>query len=638
MTTDTFIESRADEEPESGEGVEGFAEGWDPAGGVSQEWMPEERLDGADYGEADAAESGYAGDGVGETGLEEWAGGEVGEDREAAEVELAEAGGPAMGEAFPSGLVLTVASGPDGPDEQYWDPNSSGLPLYDTGAAVRSKKLAANFTVGELVRSGGRFDDRARISVALVQCLQAIRDRVGRPVTITSGFRSWQRNVEVYRSADIKPTLSRHCSGQAADIKIAGMTGMQIAKLAIDACGERIGVGIGADFAHIDVRGHWAVWTYFAGARDSAAKAEIEDHRRHRSTPPPQPVPPPQPTPTPTGTDRAAGRVRRGTFAKCTGHAQPGALAMAQQWRRLTGRNAGIYNCRSTTFGTPSLHGEGRSIDLTANVAVPEQASQAETYILWLQANAVELQVAYVIWNRRQWNWASRDKGWRPYPGSNPHTDHVHVDLSWEGALTPSPLFAREVPGLGSPGPGPPDRPRTPTRKGTSALSDTFFRELKAICQRLQCDPEDLLAVMLSESDVNPAAQNPRGKATGLIQFMPKTLRGLGWTTGPDEFRKLTAEQQLPFVERYYRPHTGRLTSSGRLYQATFMPATLKDSDESTVLAGANGPRYKAYAENKGLDVNKDGLITVSDLTARINKVKGRASWKDLADRLARVA
>ena len=290
---------------EFGEGVEGFAEGWDPAGGVSQEWMPEERLDEADYGEADAAESGYAGDGVGETGLEEWAGGEVGEDREAAEVELAEAGGPAMGEAFPSGLVLTVASGPDGPDEQYWDPNSSGLPLYDTGAAVRSKKLAANFTVGELVRSGGRFDDRARISVALVQCLQAIRDRVGRPVTITSGFRSWQRNVEVYRSADIKPTLSRHCSGQAADIKIAGMTGMQIAKLAIDACGERIGVGIGADFAHIDVRGHWAVWTYFAGARDSAAKAEIEDHRRHRSTPPPQPVPPPQPTPTPTGTVRA---------------------------------------------------------------------------------------------------------------------------------------------------------------------------------------------------------------------------------------------------------------------------------------------------------------------------------------------
>jgi hypothetical protein len=168
-------------------------------------------------------------------------------------------------------------------------------------------------------------------------------------------------------------------------------------------------------------------------------------------------------------------------------------------------------------------------------------------------------------------------------------------------------------------------------------LSDAFFRELKAVCQRLQCDPEDLLSVMVSESDVDPAAQNPHGKATGLIQFMPKTLLGLGWTSGPDEFHKLTAEQQLPYVERYYRPHIGRLTSSGRLYQATFMPATLKNSDESTVLAGANGPRSKAYAQNKGLDINKDGFITVSDLTARTNKVKERTRWKDLAARLARV-
>jgi hypothetical protein len=546
------------------------------------------------------------------------------------EGQLAELGGQVRAEGFPTGVVLCLATGADGQGQEYWDPNNTGLPLYDTGAAVRSKKLSANFTVAELVGSGGRFDDRARISVALVKCLQAIRDRAGRAVTITSGFRSWQRNVDLYRRAGKKPTLSRHCSGQAADIKIAGMTGMQIAKLALDSCGERAGIGIGADFAHIDVRGHRAVWTYFTGDRNRAALAEIEAHRRGASPPPPMP-----PLPGPSG-DRAAGRVRRGTFNKCTGRAQPGALAMAEQWRRLTGRSAAVYNCRSTTFGTPSLHGEGRSVDLTANASVPEQARQADSYISWLQSNAIELQVAYIIWNRRQWSWDSRDKGWRPYSGINPHTDHVHVDLSWEGALAPSPMFSGGVPGLGASGSRTrPEPPPPPTPKGTVGLSDGFFRELKAISSRLQCDPEDLLAVMLSESDVNPAAQNPHGKATGLIQFMPATLRGLGWTAGPDEFRKLTADEQLPYVERYYRPHTGRLTSSGRLYQATFMPATLKNSDESTVLAGANGPRTQAYTQNKGLDINKDGVITVSDLTARINKVKQRPRWKELAARLA---
>ena len=286
---------------ESGWGAEEFAGEWDPVGGVSQEWLPVEEmsLDGAGYGEAGLAEAGYAEADVGEAGVEELAGVEVGEDQEAAEVELAESGGPDAGEAFPSGLVLTVASGPDGPGQQYWDPNSTGLPLYDTGAAVRSKKLSANFTVGELVRSGGRFDDRARISVALVQCLQAIRDRAGRAVTVTSGFRSWQRNVEVYRRADKKPTLSRHCSGQAADIKIAGMTGMQIAKLAIDVCGERIGVGIGADFAHIDVRGHWAgVDLLHRGSRPR------RKGRDRRLPPPPRRTPTQPATPPNTHTHR----------------------------------------------------------------------------------------------------------------------------------------------------------------------------------------------------------------------------------------------------------------------------------------------------------------------------------------------
>ena len=36
--------------------------------------------------------------------------------------------------------------------------------------------------------------------------------------------------------------------------------------------------------------------------------------------------------------------------------------------------------------------------------------------------------VSYVIWNRRIWN-PSRDIGWRPYSGSNPHDKHMHVSI-----------------------------------------------------------------------------------------------------------------------------------------------------------------------------------------------------------------
>jgi hypothetical protein len=97
----------------------------------------------------------------------------------------------------------------------------------------------------------------------------------------------------------------------------------------------------------------------------------------------------------------------------------------------------------------------------------------------------------------------------------------------------------------------------------------------------------------------------------------------------------LTAEQQLPFVEKFFAPHaTEGLTSAGRLYQATFLPATLPGSNESTIIAAPHGPNADAYVANKLLDTNQDGVITVSDLTNRINNVRQGPRWEALMQRL----
>jgi hypothetical protein len=182
---------------------------------------------------------------------------------------------------FPSGARLAVVTGATAQGEEHWDPNDSGEPLYDTGPGVRSTKLAHNFSVGELASSGGRASDRARISCELVACLQRLRDRMGRPVVVTSGYRSYQRNVEIYRARGKKPTASQHSSGRAADIRISGMSGLEIAKLAMELCGTSIGVGVGRSFAHVDVRGRWARWTYFTDRDESSrAIAELDEHRQ----------------------------------------------------------------------------------------------------------------------------------------------------------------------------------------------------------------------------------------------------------------------------------------------------------------------------------------------------------------------
>ncbi|WP_108252793.1 D-Ala-D-Ala carboxypeptidase family metallohydrolase [Planctomonas deserti] len=222
-------------------------------------------------------------------------------------------------ETFLSGLVLRPAAGATGPGEEHWDPTGANLPLLDTGPSVRSKKVSANFTVAELVTSGGRPADVARISPVLVRLLQAIRTRVGRPVTITSGYRSWKRNGVVYMGYGKPPTLSQHCAGKAADIKIAGMTGMEIAKIAIDVWGPKVATGIGPDYAHVDVRGRGDTWTYLGAGtlKNSAALAELARYRKqHRGAvtpsvvPPPPPVPP-APLPLIPGTTKAGSLVVR---------------------------------------------------------------------------------------------------------------------------------------------------------------------------------------------------------------------------------------------------------------------------------------------------------------------------------------
>ena len=225
-------------------------------------------------GPAESHDVSAAGEGIGEES------GEVEESEAFAGENLDfEVGHTVDGEGFPSGLTLSAATGATGERAEHWDPHSTGLPLLDTGPVVRSQKLSSSFTVGELVRSGRRYADVARISPALVRLLQAIRDRAGRSVQISSGYRSWARNKQVYAGYGKTATLSRHCSGQAADIHIAGMSGLDIAKLALDVGGPNLGIGVGGTYAHVDVRETWAYWTYLSGDAGKSAKAAIARHR-----------------------------------------------------------------------------------------------------------------------------------------------------------------------------------------------------------------------------------------------------------------------------------------------------------------------------------------------------------------------
>lgn len=117
----------------------------------------------------------------------------------------------------------------------------------------------------------------------------------------------------------------------------------------------------------------------------------------------------------------------------CSGGPQPGTVTLyeycQERWPSL--RGWGIYNCRSvrgSDSGTLSVHAEGRAGDEGTVVVTTDGWECAH----WLVQNADPLGVQVVIYDHLIWS-ASRPY-WRSYT-LTPHTDHVHFEQNWDGAL-----------------------------------------------------------------------------------------------------------------------------------------------------------------------------------------------------------
>jgi hypothetical protein len=134
-------------------------------------------------------------------------------------------------------------------------------------------------------------------------------------------------------------------------------------------------------------------------------------------------------------------------------------------------------------------------------------------------------------------------------------------------------------------------------------VSREFREKIAAICARIAIvDASWLMACMAFETGhtFDPAKRNPVSGATGLIQFMPSTAAGL--ETNTDELARMSAEDQLEYVERYFKPYAGRIRSLSDCYMAILWPKAIGEPDDFALFSAG-----QAYAQNKGLDLDPDG-------------------------------
>ena len=113
-------------------------------------------------------------------------------------------------------------------------------------------KLSTNFKVKEFACNDGT--DPIFIDTDLVTVLQKIRTHFGKPVTITSAYRTPPHNKTCGGT-----TYSQHLYGRAADIKISGVTPKKVADYA-ETLLDNGGIGIYNTFTHIDVRSVKSRW------------------------------------------------------------------------------------------------------------------------------------------------------------------------------------------------------------------------------------------------------------------------------------------------------------------------------------------------------------------------------------------
>lgn len=117
-------------------------------------------------------------------------------------------------------------------------------------------KVSEHFKLREF-----KCSDNSRVVVLndeLVNVLEKARRHFNKPITITSGYRTVAYNSTLKNASP----SSQHTHGNAADIKVSGVTPLEVYNYFNKEYPDTYGVGIYNTFVHIDVRPNKSRWDY----------------------------------------------------------------------------------------------------------------------------------------------------------------------------------------------------------------------------------------------------------------------------------------------------------------------------------------------------------------------------------------
>lgn len=200
-------------------------------------------------------------------------------------------------------------------------------------------------------------------------------------------------------------------------------------------------------------------------------------------------------------------------------------------------RSGGLYCCRQNSSRgatTLSVHAIGRAIDLMVPMASGDADNTLGDAVAdYLVENAEHFGIQRVVWDRAYWN---GERGFGLLSSASlPHTDHLHVEMSVDGAARRAPFFTV----------GPPPEGCEPRCEGTTLVGADCARTDCAAVAGATCltAPARCGVPEPSESMRNAAASLPAvTTAAPLGRFAFTTPRRLFDTRTPESSTALVRE------------------------------------------------------------------------------------------------
>lgn len=159
-----------------------------------------------------------------------------------------------------------------------------------------------------------------------------------------------------------------------------------------------------------------------------------------------------------------------------------------------------------------------------------------------------------------------------------------------------------------------------------------FVAAINELAKKWNISGADILGLIASESSFNPQAGEIGGHY-GLIQWSVAQARAAGTTH--QELSQMSRVEQVPYIDKYFENNgLQKGASTGNLYAQVFLPAFTSAPPDSVVATSTGtgiaqgytdaspGEVRGWYSENKGLDLNNDGKITINELGKRIEDKK----------------